>query len=41
MLLDGERVSGQDVRTQNVTAAMVLNNFINFFKIKNIINNGM
>jgi chaperonin GroEL (HSP60 family) len=28
MLLDGERVSGQDVRTQNVTAAMAIANIV-------------
>jgi chaperonin GroEL (HSP60 family) len=28
MLLDGERVSGQDVRTQNVTAAMAVANIV-------------
>lgn len=28
MLLDGERTSGQDVRTQNVTAAMAIANIV-------------
>lgn len=28
MLLDGERTSGQDVRTQNVTAAMAISNIV-------------
>ena len=28
MLLDGERVSGQDVRTQNVTAAVAIANIV-------------
>lgn len=28
MLLDGERTSGQDIRTQNVTAAMAIANIV-------------
>ena len=28
MLLDGERTSGQDIRTQNVTAAMAISNIV-------------
>lgn len=28
MLLDGERSSGQDVRTANVTAAMAISNIV-------------
>jgi T-complex protein 1 subunit alpha len=28
MLLDGDRTSGQDVRTQNVTAAMAIANIV-------------
>lgn len=28
MLLDGDRTTGQDVRTQNVTAAMAISNIV-------------